>query len=89
MRIEGYVAIFVICLLLESITAGIKKFYWGLILPMLTVIIFYITLNESFYELLVFETLVYIIERLVLKIVRAVKNKNTHKKIDTTKIKDL
>ena len=89
MSIEAYIAIFVLCLLAEALLSGLKRFYWGLILPIAVAVVFFITLDESFYELLVFETLLYIAERAVVKIVNVLRGKRKLNEEQKSKIEDL
>lgn len=89
MSIEAYVAIFVICLLAEAVLSGLKRFYWGLIIPIVTAIVFFITLDEGFYDLLVLETLLFIMERIVVKIIDAIRGKKKLTEEQRSKIEDL
>lgn len=89
MSIEAYIAIFVLCLLAEAVLSGLKRFYWGLILPVAAAVVFFITLDEGFYELLVFETLLYIAERAVVKIVNVLRGKRKLNEEQKSKIEDL
>ena len=89
MSIEAYIAIFVLCLLAEAVLSGLKRFYWGLIIPVITAVVFFVTIDEGFYELLVFETLLYIAERAVVKIINVLRGKRKLNEEQKSKIEDL
>lgn len=83
------IAIYVLSLLAESLLSSLKNVIWGLILPILTSIIFIITKNESLYQLLFWQTVVFMATKSLFLIINAIIAKKRNSKIDESKIKDL
>ncbi|MEG1394928.1 MAG: hypothetical protein RSD04_04160 [Clostridia bacterium] len=83
------VAIYVLTLLAESILSSLKNAIFGLILPIATSIIFMITKNESLYQLLFWQTIVFMITKALFLIIKAINGRKKNSKIDKSKIKDL
>ena len=83
------IAIYVLSLLAESLLASRKNVIWGLILPIVTSIIFIITKNESMYQLLFWQTVVFMLTKALFLLITTVITKKKNKKIDEIKIKDL
>lgn len=76
-------------LLAESLLSSLKNVIWGLILPIATSIIFIITKNESLYQLLFWQTVVFMATKSLFLIIKAIIAKKRNSKIDESKIKDL
>lgn len=83
------IAIYVLTLLAESLLSSLKNVIWGLILPISTSIIFIITKNESLYQLLFWQTVVFMASKFLFLIIKAIIAKKRNSKIDESKIKDL
>lgn len=83
------IAIYVLTLLAESLLSSLKNVIWGLILPISTSIIFIITKNESLYQLLFWQTVVFMATKSLFLIINAIIAKKRNSKIDESKIKDL
>lgn len=83
------IAIYVLTLLAESLLSSLKNVIWGLILPIATSIIFIITKNESLYQLLFWQTVVFMASKFLFLIINAIIAKKRNSKIDESKIKDL
>lgn len=83
------IAIYVLTLLAESLLSSLKNVIWGLILPIATSIIFIITKNESLYQLLFWQTVVFMATKFLFLIIKAIIAKKRNSKIDESKIKDL
>lgn len=83
------IAIYVLTLLAESLLSSLKNVIWGLILPIATSIIFIITKNESLYQLLFWQTVVFMASKFLFLIIKAIIAKKRNSKIDESKIKDL
>ena len=83
------IAIYVLSLLAESLLASRKNVIWGLILPIVTSIIFIITKNESMYQLLFWQTVVFMLTKALFLLITTVITKKKNKKIDEIKINDL
>lgn len=84
-----FIAIYVLTLLAESLLSSLKNVIWGLILPIATSIIFIITKNESLYQLLFWQTVVFMASKSLSLIIKAIIAKKRNSKIDESKIKDL
>lgn len=84
-----FIAIYVLTLLAESLLSSLKNVIWGLILPIATSIIFIITKNESLYQLLFWQTVVFMASKSLFLIIKAIIAKKRNSKIDESKIKDL
>lgn len=83
------IAIYVLTLLAESLLSSLKNVIWGLILPIATSIIFIITKNESLYQLLFWQIVVFMATKSLFLIIKAIIAKKRNSKIDESKIKDL
>ena len=83
------IAIYVLSLLAESLLASRKNVIWGLILPIVTSIIFIISKNESLYQLLFWQTVVFMFTKVLFLLINAIIAKKKIDKIDRIKIKDL
>ena len=89
MIIDATIVFFVLALLLQSVLSSFKKFYWGLILPIISAIIFIYTLDGWYYESLNFEVIIFIIARAVMAIVRAINGKKKVEEKEKSKIAEI
>ncbi|MCD8373129.1 MAG: hypothetical protein LUD27_07510 [Clostridia bacterium] len=89
MEIEIYVVIYIVCLIAECALSGLRHFYFGLIIPVLTAVVFFVTIDDSLYELLAAETIVFVVMRAAKLIASAIKKKKRQSEIDKSRAQDL
>lgn len=81
------IAIYVLTLLAESLLSSLKNVIWGLILPIATSIIFIITKNESLYQLLFWQTVVFMATKSLFLIIKAIIAKKETAKLMKAKLR--
>lgn len=81
------IAIYVLTLLAESLLSSLKNVIWGLILPIATSIIFIITKNESLYQLLFWQIVVFMATKSLFLIIKAIIAKKETAKLMKAKLR--
>jgi hypothetical protein len=86
----GLVAlIYLVVIVIQVFLSLLKKSHFGFILPIISSIIFLIIQDYDFYFIIVAELIVFAITRIVLEIIKAIKEKKSNTNLDNLKIKDI
>lgn len=89
MELGIFILIYIISLVLQVILSTRKKYFWGLILPIIFAILFIIFRDQDLYNSLLIQLVILGVSRITLYIGKVILNKKRITNADKSKTKDL
>ena len=89
MKLGIIILIYIISLVLQTILSTRKKYFWGLILPIIFAILFIKFRDQDLYNSLLIQLVILGVSRITLYIGKVILNKKRITNTNKSKIKDL